>query len=90
MRETQLYKTGENIDEFPEPSDPRMNLKSPSKWQVRCADSHARRGLRRHADVPTRPRAGAGACAEERKKMVARSRRPPQTPTWTPSSATCS
>jgi len=31
---SQLYKTGENIDEFPEPSDPRMNLKSPSKWQA--------------------------------------------------------
>ena len=31
---TQLFKTGENIDEFPTPSDPRMNLKSPSKWQV--------------------------------------------------------
>jgi hypothetical protein len=30
----QLFKTGENVDEFPSPQSPQMNLKSPSKWQV--------------------------------------------------------
>jgi len=31
---SQLFKTGENVDEFPTPSDPRMELKSPKKWQA--------------------------------------------------------
>merc|ERR1711865_645288 len=31
---SQLFKTGENVDTFPKPSDPRMNLKSPAKWQA--------------------------------------------------------
>ena len=30
----QLFKTGDAIDDFPKPSAPAMNLKSPSKWQV--------------------------------------------------------
>ena len=43
----QLFKTGENVDEYPTPSDPRMNLKSPSKWQVGCWCPVARERARR-------------------------------------------
>lgn len=31
---SQLFKTGESVQDFPTPSDPRMELKSPKKWQA--------------------------------------------------------
>nr|CAI77922.1 rotamase [Guillardia theta] len=34
---SKLYRTGEPVGDFPQPSDPRMNLKSPKKWQATFA-----------------------------------------------------
>jgi len=50
---SQLFKTGENVDTFPKPSDPRMNLKSPSKWQVmQCQLAHVHTRNSRDSHCP--------------------------------------